>query len=356
MAFTPLTRLSLMSARSGDLFGGDLAVDLGTANTLVYARGRGIMLNEPSIITINTSHNVIVTINTKTKRMIGHTPNHILTMQPLQNNIITNYNITTKILHYFIHKILRQHKTFTKPRIIVCVPSKITNIKQQTINKSIYTTDTHHIHIINKPITTTINTKLPINQPSKSIIININGGTTEVAILALNGIVASTSLQIAGNTIDATIVEHVRSEFQLLIKERTAEELKISVGSTFPVAKPKKAEIRDRNVSSGLPHNVTVSNEELRKTMDEPVSRIVNAVRSTLDRCPPKLAGNLITHNIVLTNGNTLLHGLDARLQHKINIPMLVADHPLNSIVLKTATIIEHFNQLQKIVINNHHK
>ena len=197
---------------------------------------------------------------------------------------------------------------------------------------------------------------LPVNQPSGSMVVDIGGGTTEVAVLALGGIVAATSLRVAGNALDAAIVDHVRGEFALLIGERTAEELKISVGAAFPTAVARKAEIRGRDSASGLPRNVTVSGEELRKAMELPLGRIVAAVRTTLDRCPPELSGDLVSRGIVLTGGGALLRGLDARLQHEIGIPVLVADRPLDSVVLGTATVVEHFDQLQKVVVDGHRR
>jgi rod shape-determining protein MreB len=201
---------------------------------------------------------------------------------------------------------------------------------------------------------------LPVNQPSGSMVVDIGGGTTEVAILALGGIVAATSARVAGDALDTAIVDHVRAEFALLIGARTAEELKISVGSAFPVAGPKSAEIRGREVATGLPRNVTISGDELRKAMDPPITRIVAAVRATLDRCPPELAGDLVTpgagHGIVLTGGGALLRGMDARLQHELGVPVHVADRPLDSVVLGTATVIEHFDQLQKVVVDGHRR
>jgi rod shape-determining protein MreB len=224
------------------------------------------------------------------------------------------------------------------------------------VSESAYAAGARRVHIIAEPMAAAIGAGLPVNQPSGSMVVDIGGGTTEVAVLALGGIVASSSLRVAGNALDQAIVDHVRAEFSLLIGERTAEELKISVGSAFPVAGPKKAEIRGRDVGTGLPRNVTVSGDELRKAMEVPIGRIVMAVRSTLDRCPPELAGDLVTSGIVLTGGGALLRGLDARLQHEIGIPVLVADRPLDSVVLGTATVVEHFEQLQKVVIDGHRR
>ena len=359
MAITSLSRLSLVSKsaqRGGDLLGGDLAIDLGTANTLVYARGRGIMLDEPSVVAVDTTTNTVVAVGLEAKRMIGRTPGHIKAVRPLQDGVIADYDITAEMLRFFVRKVLRRRGAFTGPRIVVCVPSGITNVEQRAVSESAYAAGARRVHIISEPMAAAIGAGLPVNQPSGSMVVDIGGGTTEAAILSLGGLVASTSLRVAGDALDLAIVDHIRSEFSLLIGERTAEELKISVGSAYPVAGPKNAEIRGRDVSTGLPRNITISGDELRKAMDAPLSRIVAAVRATLDRCPPELAGDLVTGGVVLTGGGALLRGLDARLQHELGIPVLVADRPLDSVVLGTATVVEHFDQLQKVVIDGHRR
>jgi rod shape-determining protein MreB len=235
---------------------------------------------------------------------------------------------------------------------VICVPSGITGVEQRAVSETAYAAGARKVHIIPEPMAAAIGAGLPVNQPAGSMVVDIGGGTTEVAVLALGGIVASTSLRVAGNALDVAIADHIRSQFSLLIGERTAEELKISVGSAFPVAGSRKAEIRGRDVATGLPRNVSVSSEELRKAMEVPLSRIIAAVRSTLDRCPPELAGDLVARGIVLTGGGALLRGLDARLQHEIGVPVLVAERPLDSVVLGTATVVEHFDQLHKVVID----
>jgi rod shape-determining protein MreB and related proteins len=356
VAITSLSRLSLVSQRGGDLLGGDLAIDLGTANTLVYARGRGILLDEPSVVAVDTLANSVVAVGAEAKRMIGRTPAHIRAVRPLQDGVIADYDITAEMLRYFVRKVLRRRGAFTGPRIVVCVPSGITGVEQRAVSESVYAAGARRVHLISEPMAAAIGAGLPVNQPSGSMIVDIGGGTTEVAILALGGMVSSTSLRVAGDALDAAIVEHVRAGFSLLIGDRTAEELKISVGSAFPVAGPTNAEIRGRDVGTGLPRNVTVSGDELRKAMEVPIGRIVSAVRGTLDRCPPELSGDLVTRGIVLTGGGALLRGLDARLQHETGIPVLVADRPLDSVVLGTGTVVEHFEQLQKVVVDGHRR
>jgi rod shape-determining protein MreB and related proteins len=356
VSLTSLARRSLGVPLGGELLGGDLAIDLGTANTLVYARGRGILLDEPSVVAVDTNTNAVVAVGAEAKRMIGRTPGHIKAIRPLRDGVIADYEITAEMLRYFVRKVLRRRGAFTGPRVVICVPSAITSVEQRAVSESAYAAGARRVHIIPEPMAAAIGAGLPVNQPSGSMIVDIGGGTTEVAVLALGGIVASTSLRVAGNALDMAIVDHVRTEFSLLVGERTAEELKISVGSAFPVAGPKKAEIRGRDMGTGLPRNITVSGDELRKAMELPLGRIVSAVRTTLDRCPPELSGDLVTRGIVLTGGGALLRGLDARLQHEVGIPVLVADRPLDSVVLGTATVIEHFDQLQKVVTDGHRR
>jgi rod shape-determining protein MreB and related proteins len=342
--------------RGGDFLANDLAIDLGTANTLVYARGRGILLDEPSVVAVDTNTNSVVAVGAEAKRMIGRTPDHIRAVRPLRDGVIADYDITAEMLRYFVRKVLRRRGAFTGPRIIICVPSGITSVERRAVSESAYAAGARRVHIITEPMAAAIGAGLPVNQPSGCMVIDIGGGTTEVAIIALGGIVASTSLRVAGNALDQAIIDHIREAFSLLIGERTAEELKISVGSAFPVAGAKSAEIRGRDIASGLPRNITVSADELRRAMEPPLGRIVAAVRSTLDRCPPELSGDLVTSGVVLTGGGALLRGLDARLAHEIGIPVLVADRPLDSVVLGTATVVEHFEQLQKVVVDGHRR
>jgi rod shape-determining protein MreB len=349
MAFTPISLLG------GELLGGDLAVDLGTANTLVYARGRGIMLNEPSVVAIDTTTKQIVAIGAEAKRMIGRTPGHIRAIRPMQDGVIADYDITAEMLRYFVRKVIGR-RAFAGPRVVVCVPSGITSVEQRAVSESAYAAGARRVHIISEPMAAAIGAGLPVSQASGSMVVDIGGGTTEVAVIALAGIVASTSLRVAGDALDRAIVDHIRSEFSMLIGERTAEELKISIGSAFPIAGPMRAEIRGRDIATGLPRNIAVSAEELRHAMSGPIGRIVAAVRATLDRCPPELAGDLVTRGIVLTGGGALLRGLDARLQHEIGIPVLVADRPLDSVVLGTATVVEQFETLHKVVVDGHRR
>jgi rod shape-determining protein MreB and related proteins len=309
------------------------------------------MLTEPSVVAIDTTTNAVVAVGSEAKQMIGRTPSHIRAVRPLQDGVIADYDVTAEMLRYFVRKVLRR-RVFTGPRVVVCVPSGITGVERRAVSESAYAAGARRVHIIDEPMAAAIGAGLPVSQPAGCMIVDIGGGTTEVAVIALGGIVAAASVRVAGDALDRAVVEHVRRHFGLLIGERTAEELKISVGSAFPIAQPLRAEIRGRDLATGLPRDVTIAGDELRRAMDAPITKIIEAVRSTLDRCPPELAGDLVARGIVMTGGGALLRGLDARLQHEIGVPVLVADRPLQSVVLGTATVVEHFDRLQKVVVD----
>ena len=290
--------------------------------------------------------------------MIGRTPGHIRAVRPLRDGVIADYDITAEMLRYFVRKVLRRRGAFTGPRVVICVPVRHHQRRaargQRVGLRGRRPPGAHHL---SEPMAAAIGAGLPVNQPSGSMVVDIGGGTTEVAVLALGGIVASTSLRVAGNALDDAIVDHVRSPVRAADRRahrRGAQDL-ARLGVPGGRAR-SSAEIRGRDVGTGLPRNVTISGDELRKAMDPPLARIVAAVRATLDRCPPELAGDLVTRGIVLTGGGALLRGLDARLQHEIGIPVLVADRPLDSVVLGTGTVVEHFDQLQKVVVDGHRR
>jgi len=350
---TPLARLR----RSGTVtLGGDLAVDLGTANTLVYQRGRGIEFNEPSVVAIDTARQSVVAVGADAKAMIGRTPTNIKAIRPLRDGVIADYDATAEMLRYFIRKVLRRATLFTGPRLVVAVPSQITNVEQRAVSEAAYAAGARKVHIIADPMAAAIGAGMPVSKASGSMVVDVGAGTTDIAVIALGGTVATTSLTVAGDALDEAIIDHLRDEFALTVGARTAEECKIAVGSAFPLAGPLRAEIRGRDVGSGLPRNVTVSSDELRWAMAAPLSRIVRAVRATLNRCPPELAGDLAARGMVLTGGGALLRGLDARLSHETGIAVSVAERPLESVVLGAGTVLEHFDQLREVVVDGHRR
>src|SRR6266700_4555029 len=333
--------------------GRDMAVDLGTANTLVYVRGRGIVLNEPSVVAVNIKTDRPLAVGAEVKRMIGRTPNTIQAIRPLRDGVIANFDICEKMLAYFIRRVHGPRK-FAKPRMVICVPSGITGVEQRAVQEAAESAGARKpAYIIEEPMAAAIGAGLPVHEPTGNMVVDIGGGTTEVAVVALGGIVTSQSIRIGGDELDESIISYVKKEYSLLLGDRTAEELKISLGSAFPAAEEPTAEVRGRDLVSGLPKTITVGAEEIRKAIEEPVNAIVDAVKNTLDRTPPELAADVMDKGIVLTGGGALLRGLDERLKHETSMPIHVADEPLHSVVIGSGKCIEQFETLKRVLIGS---
>ncbi len=331
--------------------GRDMAVDLGTANTLVYVRGRGIVLNEPSVVAIDTKTGGIVAVGTEAKRMIGRTPAHIVAIRPLRDGVIADFDTTERMLRYFIQKV-HKRRHFAKPRIVVCVPSGITGVEQRAVKDAGYQAGARRVYIIEEPMAAAIGAGLPVHEPTGNMVVDIGGGTTEVAVISLGGIVTSISIRTGGDELDQAIIAYVKKEYSLMLGERTAEEIKMAIGSAFPMPDEPVAEIRGRDLVSGLPKTIVVSAEEIRKAIEEPVNSIIDAVKTTLDRCPPELSGDVMDRGIVLTGGGAMLGGLDERLRHETGMPVRIADQPLDSVVLGTGKCVEEFEALKQVLIS----
>jgi rod shape-determining protein MreB len=332
--------------------GRDMAVDLGTANTLVYVRGRGVVLNEPSVVAINTKTNQVLAVGTEGKAMIGRTPSHIQAIRPLKDGVIADADITEKMLRYFVQKVHRR-QFVAKPRVVVCVPSGITGVERRAVRAATIRAGARAAFMIEEPMAAAIGVGLPVHEPAGNMVVDIGGGTTEVAVVALGGIVTSQSIRIGGDELDEAIISYVKKEYSLLLGERTAEELKISLGSAFPLREEPTAEVRGRDLVSGLPKTITVGAEEIRKAIEEPANSIVDAVRNTLDITPPELAADIMDKGIVLTGGGALLRGLDERLKHETSMPVHVADEPLHSVVIGSGKCIEEFENLKGVLISS---
>src|ERR687884_106681 len=334
-----------------DLMGRDMAVDLGTANTLVYVRGRGIVLNEPSVVAVNVRDGRPLAVGTEAKRMIGRTPNHIQAVRPLKDGVINNFEITEKMLRYFIHRV--HHRRWAKPRMVICVPSGVTGVEKRAVQEAAeYAGARKAPYIIEEPMAAAIGAGLPVHEPTGNMVVDIGGGTTEVAVISLGGIVTSQSIRVGGDELDNAIISYVKKEYSLMLGERTAEEIKMAIGSAFPVPDEPHAEIRGRDLVSGLPKTIVVSAEEIRKAIEEPVNAIVDAVKTTLDKCPPELSGDIMDRGIVLTGGGALLRGLDERLKHETGMPIHIAEDPLDSVALGSGKCVEEFEVLQPVLIS----
>src|SRR5881398_319254 len=329
--------------------GRDMAVDLGTANTLVYVRGKGIVLNEPSVVAINTNTYGILAVGTEAKRMIGRTPGNIVAIRPLKDGVIADFETTERMLRYFIQKVHRRSR-LARPRIVVCVPSDITGVEQRAVKDAGYQAGARKVYIIEEPMAAAIGTGLPVHEPTGNMVVDIGGGTTEVAVISLGGIVTSQSIRIGGDELDNSIIQYVKKEYSLMLGERTAEEIKMTIGSAFPTPEEPNAEIRGRDLVSGLPKTIVVSAEEIRRAIEEPVNAIVDAVKSTLDKCPPELSGDIMDRGIVLTGGGALLKGLDERLRRETGMPIHIAEDPLDSVALGSGKCVEEFEALQQVL------
>ncbi|MFA1547783.1 rod shape-determining protein [Actinomadura chokoriensis] len=331
--------------------GRDMAVDLGTANTLVYVRGRGIVLNEPSVVAINTNTGKIVAVGIEAKRMIGRTPGNIVAVRPLKDGVIADFDVTERMLRYFIQKV-HKRRHFAKPRIVVAVPSGITGVEQRAVKEAGYQAGARRVYIIEEPMAAAIGAGLPVYEPTGNMVVDIGGGTTEVAIISLGGIVTSQSVRVGGDELDQAVISFSKKEYSLMLGERTAEEIKMAIGSAFPGGDEEPhAEIRGRDLVSGLPKTVVISAEEVRRAIEEPVNAVVDAVKTTLDKCPPELSGDIMDRGIALTGGGALLKNLDERLREETGMPIHLVDNPLDSVVLGTGKCVEDFESLRTVLV-----
>lgn len=330
--------------------GRDMAVDLGTANTLVYVRGRGVVLNEPSVVAINTSTGKIVAIGIEAKRMIGRTPGNITAIRPLKDGVIADFDVTERMLRYFIQRVhTRRH--FAKPRIIIAVPSGITGVEQRAVKEAGYQAGARGVYIIEEPMAAAIGAGLPVHEPTGNMVVDIGGGTTEVAIISMGGVVTSQSIRVGGDEMDQAIITFAKKEHSLMLGERTAEEIKMAIGSACVLPEDGHAEIRGRDLVTGLPKTVVVSAAEIRKATEEQINVIVDAVKTTLDKCPPELSGDLMDRGIALTGGGALLKGMDERLKDETGMPIHLVDNALDSVALGSGKCVEDFEALQQVLV-----
>src|SRR5437762_4858144 len=332
------------------LLGRDMAVDLGTANTLVYVRGRGIVLNEPSVVAINAKDGRPLADGLEVKRMIGRTPARIVAIRPLKDGVIADFEITEKMLRYFIQRV--HQRRWAKPRMVICVPSGVTGVEKRAVQEAAeYAGARKAPFIIEEPMAAAIGAGLPVHEPTGNMVVDVGGGTTEVAVISLGGIVASESIRIAGDELDESIVAFVKKEYSLALGERTSEEIKIALGSAYPLETELYAEVRGRDLVTGLPKTIVVSTEEIRDAIEEPVAAIVDAVKVTLDKTPPELAADIMSNGIVVTGGGALLLGLKERLSSETGMPIVIADNPLMSVVNGSGQCLEHFDRLKHVLI-----
>jgi rod shape-determining protein MreB len=332
--------------------GRDMAVDLGTANTLVYVRGRGIVLNEPSVVAVNSRDGRPLAVGSEAKRMIGRTPGHIQALRPLKDGVIADFEICEKMLRYFIQKV--HQRRFAKPRMVICVPSGITGVEQRAVQEAAeYAGARKPAYIIEEPMAAAIGAGLPVHEPTGNMVVDIGGGTTEVAVISLGGIVVSQSVRIAGDELDDSIIQYIKKEYSVSIGERTAEEIKLALGSAYPLEEELTAEIRGRDLISGLPKTIMMTTSEIREAIDEPLTAIIDAVKLSLDKTPPELAADIMEQGIVLTGGGALLNGLDERLRQETGMPIVIAKNPLHSVAIGSGQCLEEFEALKAVLVSS---
>ena len=341
----------MLSSLLAGFFSNDLAIDLGTANTLVFVRGEGIVMNEPSFVAIHVADHSVLAVGHEAKAMLGRTPGNIAAIRPLKDGVIADFDVTEKMLHYFITRV-RRRRTLVRPRIVIGVPSGITQVEKRAVRDSALQAGAREVYLIEQPTAAAIGAGLPIEEPGGHMIVDVGGGTTEVAVISLAGIVYSQSVRIAGDEMDEAIVQYIRKHYNLLIGERRAEELKIKLGSAYPTSSERRTmEVKGRDLIDGIPKTIVVTDEELRGALREPVIAIVGAVRTCLERTPPELAADIVDKGIVLTGGGALLRGLDQLLRQETDLPITIADDPLSCVALGTGKVLDHLDLLKKVAI-----
>ncbi len=328
----------------------DIGIDLGTANILVYVKGKGVVLQEPSVVAIDRDNNKILAIGEEARRMIGRTPGNIVAIRPLREGVIADYNTTEIMLRHFIQKVAGK-RFFFKPRIMICIPSGVTTVEKRAVLEASMQAGARKTFLIEEPLAAALGAGLVISEPCGSMVVDVGGGTTDVAVLSLGGIVISESLRIGGDRFDDALIRYVKKAFNILIGERTAEEIKIKVGTVFPTGRSEKLDIRGRDLVSGLPKTVTITSEETRAALLEPITLIVERVKSVLEKTPPELAADIIDRGIVLTGGGAMIHGLDTLIREHTGIPTYLADDPLSCVAIGTGKVVDSIEHLQDSIM-----
>ncbi len=332
------------------MFSNDLAIDLGTSNTCVFARGKGVVLNEPSIVAVNSRNDQVEAVGAEAKEMLGRTPGTITAIRPMRDGVIADFNAAEKMLGYFIQK-AHQRKTLVRPRVVIGVPSEITHVERRAVQDSAYRAKASDVHLVEEAMAAAIGAGLPITEASGNMIVDIGGGTTDIAVISLAGIVYSRSVRVAGNAMDEAIAAFVKREHNLLIGERTAERVKIELGSAAPLDQSRTMDVKGRHVLEGRPTTITLTDAEVRRALAEPIRQLVQAVRDALERIPPELSADVCDRGIMLSGGGALLQKMDERLRVETGLPVSIAEDPLSSVVLGAGKMLSDFNLLRRVSI-----
>jgi len=343
--------MNLRSVFNLSFLSSDLAIDLGTANTLVYAKGKGIVVSEPSIVAVNRVTGKVEAVGKDAKEMLGRTPGNIVAIRPMKDGVIADFEITEKMLSHFIRR-AHNRNTLVRPRIIIGIPSEVTQVEKRAVKDSALKAKASEVYLVDQAMAAAIGAGLPITEPSGNMVVDIGGGTTDIAVISLAGIVYSKSVRVAGHEMDEAVIQYIKKKYNLLIGERTAEQIKLEIGSAFPLEEPITMEIKGRDLIEGIPKTLTVTDAEIREALSEPISLIVNAVRVALERTPPELSADIVDRGIVLTGGGSLLKNLDRLLREETGLPVSVAEDPLSSVVLGTGKMLSDFELLRKISLD----
>jgi rod shape-determining protein MreB len=334
-------------------FSNDLAIDLGTANTCVYVKGKGIVLREPSVVAVkrdNRGNNKVLAVGSEAKRMLGRTPGNIVAIRPMKDGVIADFEVTEAMLRHFISKV-HNSRRLVRPRIVICVPTGITQVEKRAVRESAQSAGAREVFLIEEPMAAAIGADLPITEPTSNMVVDIGGGTTEVAVISLAGIVYSKSVRIGGDKMDEAILQHVKRKYNMLIGESSAEDIKTTIGSAYPMDPEMVMDVKGRDLVSGIPQNITITSEEVRKAISEPVDSIVQAVRIALEQTPPELAADIVDRGIVLTGGGALLKGLDSLLREETSLPITVVEDPLSTVALGSGKVLDNLDVLREVTI-----
>lgn len=330
----------------------DIGIDLGTANTLVHVRGKGIVVREPSVVAIDTSANKVLAVGNAARDMIGRTPGNISAIRPMKDGVIAAFDITQMMLREFIKKVSGSN-VFSKPRVIICIPSGVTEVEKRAVEEATLQAGAREAFLIEEPMAAAIGAKLPVEEATGSMVVDIGGGTSEVAVISLGGIVSCKSVRVAGDAFDSAIAAHIKKEHNLMIGDRSAESVKMQIGSVYPLDEEITMQIRGRDLISGFPKNLTVTSEEIRCALEEPVMQIIDAIKVTLEKTPPELSADIIDRGIMLTGGGAFIRGLDKLISKETGIDVRVAETPLDCVALGTGKVLEDIDTLRKVLINN---
>lgn len=329
----------------------DIGIDLGTANTLVHLKGKGIVVREPSVVAVNIKTNEVLAVGEAAKEMIGRTPGNIVAIRPMRDGVIADFDVTQSMIKYFIKKAISSGG-FGKPRVVICVPSGVTEVEKRAVEDATLQAGAKEAYLIEEPMAAAIGANLPVEEPYGSMVVDIGGGTSEVAVISLGGIVTSKSLRIAGDELDDAISHYIKKEYSLMIGERTAEQIKITIGGAFPKTKEEKMSIRGRDLITGLPKNIEITSSEINEALKEPVNAIIDSIKYTLEKTPPELASDIMDRGIMLTGGGALLDGLDKLIKQETGMPVSIAENPLDCVVLGSGKVLDEIETLKKVLLS----